>query len=108
MINIEDLKLQIIEQLEPLNSDKIILFGSYAYGTPNEDSDKENILSIDEIKKLNTKEKISLMNQIWESLETENTYIESPRWHQEILESRVSKIKNNEAKFISLEDLKRK
>ena len=39
MINIEELKPQIIERLEPLNIDKIILFGSYAYGTPNEDSD---------------------------------------------------------------------
>ena len=50
MINIEELKLQIIERLKPLNPDKIILFGSYAYGTPNEENDidlyvvaKENI-----------------------------------------------------------------
>lgn len=33
MINIEEL-----ERLKPLNPDKIILFGSYAYGT-TEDSD---------------------------------------------------------------------
>ena len=39
MIDIEVLKPQIIERLKPLNLDKIILFGSYAYGTPNEDSD---------------------------------------------------------------------
>lgn len=39
MINIEELKPQIIERLKPLNPDKIILFGSYAYGTPTEDSD---------------------------------------------------------------------
>jgi len=39
MINIEELKLEIVERLKPLNPDKIILFGSYAYGTPNEDSD---------------------------------------------------------------------
>jgi len=39
MINIEELKPQIIKALMPLNPDKIILFGSYAYGTPNEDSD---------------------------------------------------------------------
>ncbi len=28
-----------IEKLKPLNPDKRILFGSYAYGKPNEDSD---------------------------------------------------------------------
>jgi len=39
MINIEELKPLIIERLKPLNPDKIILFGSYAYGTPNEESD---------------------------------------------------------------------
>ncbi|WP_027390035.1 nucleotidyltransferase domain-containing protein [Chrysiogenes arsenatis] len=39
MIDIEELKPLIIERLKPLNPDKIILFGSYAYGTPNEDSD---------------------------------------------------------------------
>ncbi len=39
MIDIEVLKHEIVERLKPLNPDKIILFGSYAYGTPNEDSD---------------------------------------------------------------------
>ena len=39
MIDIEELKPLIVERLKPLNPDKIILFGSYAYGTPNEDSD---------------------------------------------------------------------
>ena len=39
MIDIEALKPQIVERLKPLNPEKIILFGSYAYGTPNEESD---------------------------------------------------------------------
>ena len=39
MVDIEVLKHEIVERLKPLNPDKIILFGSYAYGTPNEDSD---------------------------------------------------------------------
>ena len=39
MIDIEKIKLEIIEKLKPLNPNKIILFGSYAYGTPNENSD---------------------------------------------------------------------
>ena len=39
MIDIEELKPKIVEALMPLKPDKIILFGSYAYGTPNEDSD---------------------------------------------------------------------
>lgn len=39
MIDIEKLKPQIVKALMPLKPDKIILFGSYAYGTPNENSD---------------------------------------------------------------------
>ena len=35
----EKIKLEILERLKPLNPYKIILFGSYAYGSPNEDSD---------------------------------------------------------------------
>ncbi len=39
MIDIEELKYEIVERLKPLDPDRVILFGSYAYGTPTEDSD---------------------------------------------------------------------
>lgn len=39
MIQIELLKKEIVERLKPLDPEKIILFGSYAWGTPNKDSD---------------------------------------------------------------------
>ena len=39
MVNIELLKQEIVKRLKPLSPEKIILFGSYAYGTPTEDSD---------------------------------------------------------------------
>ena len=39
MIDIEKLKPQIVKALMPLEPEKIVLFGSYAYGVPNEDSD---------------------------------------------------------------------
>lgn len=39
MLNIEKIKLDIVEELKPLNPYRIILFGSYAYGTPTKDSD---------------------------------------------------------------------
>ncbi len=63
-------------------------------------------MSIDEIKKLDVKDRIILMNEIWSTLESEDSNIESPNWHKDILEKRIEKIKNNEAKFISLEELK--
>ncbi|WP_321777508.1 nucleotidyltransferase domain-containing protein [Sulfurimonas sp.] len=39
MIDIEKIKVKIVDRLKSLNPDKIILFGSYAYGSPNKDSD---------------------------------------------------------------------
>ncbi len=39
MIDIEEIKLEIVDKLKPLNPTKVILFGSYAYGTPHKDSD---------------------------------------------------------------------
>ncbi len=39
MINIETLTIDIINRLKPLNLEKVVLFGSFAYGTPNEESD---------------------------------------------------------------------
>jgi len=39
MLNIEEIKAEIVKRLKTLNPEKIILFGSYAYGTPTKDSD---------------------------------------------------------------------
>ncbi len=53
MVDIEKLKPLIIERLKPLNPDKIILFGSFAYGTPNDESDIDLFLLKDGLNKDN-------------------------------------------------------
>jgi putative addiction module component (TIGR02574 family) len=63
-------------------------------------------MRVNEIKNLDVKERIILMNTIWESLSDESPAIESPQWHEEILKVRVEKMKNNQVKIISLEELK--
>lgn len=50
MIDIEKIKPEIISRLKSLAPDKIILFGSYAYGTPTEDSDIDLFLLKDDLK----------------------------------------------------------
>jgi predicted nucleotidyltransferase len=49
MIDIEKIKPKIIEALMQLKPNKIILFGSYAYGTPNENSDIDLFLLKDDL-----------------------------------------------------------
>ncbi len=39
MRNLEDIKRYIVKNLKPINPKKIILFGSFAYGNPHENSD---------------------------------------------------------------------
>jgi len=63
-------------------------------------------MSLDEIKKLDVKERIILMNEIWSTLEEDDIKVESPSWHKEVLDNRLEKLDNNEAKFITLEELK--
>lgn len=63
-------------------------------------------MSMDEINKLNAKEKIILINDIWENLESENVTIASPFWHKEILNERIKKMKDNKIRYVSLKELK--
>lgn len=63
-------------------------------------------MGINEINNLDTKEKITLMNKIWESLDKQSDIIETPKWHEEILKTRVAKMQRGEAKTISFKELK--
>ena len=51
MINIDELKPQIVKALKPLDPKKIILFGSYAYGMPTKESDIDLFLIQNDINK---------------------------------------------------------
>ena len=50
MIDIEVLQEEIVHRLKPFDPDKIILFGSFAYGNPHEESDIDLFLLKDDLK----------------------------------------------------------
>jgi hypothetical protein len=60
------------------------------------------------INNLDTKEKIILMNTIWESLDTGEDQIESPSWHEEVLKERIKSFENKDANMVSLDVLRSK
>jgi len=61
MIDITKIEQEILNALKPLQLDKVILFGSYAYGTPHKDSDIDlYIVTKDDYIPQNYKEKRAL------------------------------------------------
>jgi len=59
-----------------------------------------------EIKKMSVIERLQAMEAIWDSLLYEESEIESPEWHKNILEERKRKIEDGKAEFISLKALR--
>ena len=66
MLN-ESVKNEIIENLRAIDPEKVILFGSYAYGSPNQDSDidlyivtKEDFIPISYEENLQIKKRVYL------------------------------------------------
>ena len=59
-----------------------------------------------DIKKMTTIQRIQAMEALWDSLLNDDSDLQSPHWHQEILEARKKQIDSGEAKFISIEKLK--
>ena len=60
-MNVEIIKKEIVKKLRPLNPEKIILFGSYAYGNPNKDSDLD-ICVVEKDYKNKYEEKLKIRN----------------------------------------------
>lgn len=59
-----------------------------------------------EIKNMPTKEKIVLMEEIWDTLSYDEAKIDSPIWHKEVIDERKKLIQNGNTKFVSINELK--
>ncbi|MEA1929043.1 MAG: addiction module protein [Candidatus Auribacterota bacterium] len=55
-----------------------------------------------EIKALPTKDRIILMEELWDTLCHDDDEIESPSWHKEVLNKRRGKINTGKAKLIKI------
>lgn len=59
-----------------------------------------------EIKGMSTIERLQVMEALWDSFMEDDSKVESPEWHRDILEERKQKIENGKAEFISLKELR--
>ncbi|MEA1981993.1 MAG: nucleotidyltransferase domain-containing protein [Campylobacterota bacterium] len=65
MEDIDKIKYEIIHRLKPLDLDRVILFGSYAYGRPNEESDIDlYVVTKDEFIPKSFKEKSAITKNV--------------------------------------------
>jgi putative addiction module component (TIGR02574 family) len=62
-------------------------------------------MSLNDIYNLPSSEKLHLIEQLWDRLEESD--VQSPHWHKELLENRKKRYENGELSLISLEDFKK-
>ena len=74
--NYQSLEAMIVEKLKPINPLRIILFGSYAYGTPNDDSDLDICVVKKEVKS-KSKEKKEIRERLKELLIAKDILVSS-------------------------------
>ena len=74
--SIQSIESAIVDKLRPLNPLKIILFGSYAYGTPNADSDLDICVIKKEVKS-KSKEKREIRERLKELLIAKDILVSS-------------------------------
>jgi len=65
-------------------------------------------MSSAEIEKMTNSERLRTMEALWDALCHEDAEPESPQWHGDILAERRRKIESGEARFISIEEAKRR
>jgi hypothetical protein len=68
----------------------------------------EKTMDISVIKTLSQSERLQIMEALWDSLLYEKGDIDAPAWHGEIIKERRIMMSENEAKYISLKELKQK
>jgi len=85
-----DLKKDIVKTLKTLNPEKIILFGSHAYGKPNDDSDIDLLI----IKKIPEKKvrdyRIQAKKLLWEKFKQQNLHFDIIVDSQERINERIN------------------
>lgn len=51
-------------------------------------------------------ERLTVMEQIWDSLCHEDVEPESPSWHEDILNERKKRMDSSDAKYLTVEELR--
>lgn len=64
-------------------------------------------MSLPEIKEMSTRERLTIMEQLWDSLCREKDGPDSPDWHKPILENRKARMNSADARYYTVEQLRK-
>lgn len=64
------------------------------------------MIQASEIERMTPTERLQAMELLWKAISTSPSKVESPKWHGEVLKSRLSKIKKGKAVFYTVDEIK--
>ena len=65
------------------------------------------MIALEEIYQLSLREKLLVMEAIWEDISRDEQKLEVPQWHKEVLDERERLLAEGKAQFLEWEDAKR-
>lgn len=66
------------------------------------------MLSPSTVERMSVRERLDAIELLWRSLAASPEQIPSPEWHGQVVAERLSKIERGEAKFLTLDEVKRR
>jgi hypothetical protein len=63
--------------------------------------------ALEQIRRMPLHEKLLVMEAIWDDISREETTLEVPQWHKELLDERERLVENGQAQFIDWEEAKK-
>jgi hypothetical protein len=65
------------------------------------------MIALEQIHQLPLREKLLVMEAIWDDISREEQNLEVPQWHKEVLDERERLLAEGKAQFVDWEDAKR-
>jgi putative addiction module component (TIGR02574 family) len=64
------------------------------------------VIAASDIKKMTLAERLQAMELLWEAISASPAKVMSPKWHGEVLNRRMAKVKAGKATFLTVQQLK--
>ncbi len=65
------------------------------------------MIALEQIRQMPVHEKIAIMEAIWEDLSAQESAVEVPQWHKDLLDERERLVAEGKAHFLDWEDAKK-